>query len=384
MKIAIVTETFLPSTDGIVTRLCASIRWLLQNGHEVMIIAPEGVDEFEGAEIAAIPARTFFLYKARKWAYPSRLVKKYLNEFKPDVVHVVNPSLLGVAGVYYTKKNKLPLLCSYHTHLPKYADYYNVSFIKPVLWGYLRLLHNRAHQNLCTSQSVLTELTEQKFNNVKVWERGVDAEKFHPGNKNEKMRERLTAGKTEKTLLLFVGRLASEKNIERIKDVLQRAPEVCLALVGDGPFRKELEKHFEGTNTVFTGFLHGDELAQAYASSDIFVFPSTTETLGLVLLEAMASQLPVVAADSTPTREQVTDGESGMLFKPDEPEHFVEQVLELLNQEKREKMAKHAILASKDMGWDKTAQQLLSFYQQTVKLAGNDSEDVLNGEEKVY
>lgn len=372
MKIAIITETFLPSTDGIVTRLCASISWLIQNGHEVMIIAPDlGVTEFEGAKVEPIPARSFFLYKAKKWAYPSRLVRRYLDKFNPEIVHVVNPSLLGVSGVYYSKKNKLPLLCSYHTHLPKYADYYNVSFIKPILWGYLRMLHNRAHQNLCTSQSVMEELTDQRFMNVKLWERGVDTQKFHPRNKNDQMRKRLTGGQTDKTLLLFVGRLAAEKNIERIKDVLDRSPDVCLALVGDGPFRKDLEKHFEGTHTVFTGFLHGEELAQAYASSDVFVFPSTTETLGLVLLEAMASELPVVAADSPPTREQVTDGESGMLFHPDQPEHFVQQVLKLLNKEKREKIAKHAILASRNMGWEKTAQQLFNYYQQTVELAGS-------------
>lgn len=370
MKIAIITETFLPSTDGIVTRLCASIRYLLKSGHQVMVIAPDlGVKEFEGAVIAPIPARAFFLYKAKKWAYPSRMVSNYLKTFDPDIVHVVNPALLGVSGVYYSKRGSWPLICSYHTHIPKYADYYKLPFLKPILWGYIKTLHNRAHQNLCTSNAVLQELNDKRFRNVSLWGRGVDTDQFHPGHKSEKMRDRLTGGNPNRILLLYVGRLAAEKNIEQIKKVLDRTPDVCLALVGDGPYREALEDYFSGTNTVFTGFLHGEELAQAYASSDIFVFPSTTETLGLVLLEAMASGLPVVAADSPPTREQIEDGRAGMLFHPERPEHFVEHVLSLLNKEKRTWMGEQATFASRHMSWDKPAQQLLDFYQQTVELA---------------
>lgn len=151
---------------------------------------------------------------------------------------------------------------------------------------------------------------------MRLWKRGVDPELFGPHRSSETMRLRLSGGEPEKRLLLYVGRLAAEKEIERLRDLLTASSGFRLAVVGDGPHRPELEAYFAGTGTVFTGFLHGTELAEAYASSDVFAFPSATETLGLVLLEAMASGLPVIAAASAPTREQVAEGTTGFLYEP--------------------------------------------------------------------
>lgn len=364
MRIAIITETFLPSTDGIVTRLCASIRWLKNNGHEVLIIAPDlGVTDFEGTPVAGVPAYTFFLYKDKKFSFLSRKVKSYLLNFQPNLVHVVNPAFLGVAGIFYAKRLMFPLVASYHTNVPKYADYYHLSFLKPALWWYFRTLHNRADLNLCTSQSVLTELKEKKFKNIHYWKRGVDTEQYHPYRFNAAMRERLTAGQKDKKLLLYVGRLAPEKDIEKIRLVLEQSNDFCLAIVGDGPHRAFLEQYFKDTDTVFTGFLHGDELASAYASSDIFVFPSTTETLGLVLLEAMASGLPVVAAKSGPTSEQVNDGITGLLYT--NQNEFVRLIFELKDDSFRLKLGQQACTVSQMVGWDAPSNQLLDFYKET-------------------
>jgi glycosyltransferase involved in cell wall biosynthesis len=367
MRIAIITETFLPSTDGIVTRLCASIRWLKKQGHEVLIIAPSlGVIDFEGTQVAGIPAFSFFLYRDKKFSFFSRKVQNYLQGFKPDLVHVVNPAFLGVTGIYYTKRLKLPLVASYHTHVPKYADYYHLSFLKPALWWYFRTLHNRSDLNLCTSQSVLMELTEKGFKNIHLWKRGVDTKQFHPDRYNETMRERLTAKKRGKKLLLFVGRLAPEKEIEKLREVFEQSTDYCLAIVGDGPHRAFLENFFKGTNTVFTGFLYGDELASAYASSDIFVFPSTTETLGLVLLEAMASGLPIVAAKSGPTSEQINHGITGFLYDPVKPDDFVQLIFKLKDDQIRLKLAEEARAVSLKVGWETPSNQLLNFYNETL------------------
>ncbi|MBM7579170.1 glycosyltransferase family 4 protein [Jeotgalibacillus terrae] len=370
MRIAMITETFLPSTDGVVTRLCASIRWLRRQGHEVMVIAPDhGIKEFEGAIVAGIPAYNFFLYKEdRKFSFYSKKVKKYLKTFNPDLVHVVNPSFLGVTGIYYTKRLKLPLMASYHTHVPKYADYYNFSYMKPAMWTYFKTLHNRALLNLCTSQTVLEELQEKGFHNVHLWKRGVDTKRFHPDFYHEDMRKRLSGGKTDKTLLLFVGRLAAEKEIERVKPLLQQSDNFCLAIVGDGPNRETLEKEFAGTNTVFTGFLHGDELAEAYASADVFAFPSTTETLGLVLMEAMAAGLPVLAAKSGPTGEQIEAGRTGVLFDPADPEDLFRAAGQLKESEKRTKMGQLAHEDIQSVGWDESAAQLMDYYEETLRL----------------
>ena len=364
MKIAIVTETFLPSTDGIVTRLCATIRWLRRHGHQITVIAPDlGVYDYHGAAVEGVPARPFFLYPDKKLSMPSRRVGALLRRIEPDLVHIVNPAMLGAAGIYYARKLRLPMVASYHTQIPKYADYYRVPFLKPALWWWLRLLHNRADLNLCTSQSVLDELNGRRFRNVRLWKRGVDTERFGPQYRDEEMRRRLSGGRPDKTVLLFVGRLAAEKGIERIREALGTLPDVCLALVGDGPHRPDLEKRFQGTSTVFTGFLHGEELARAYASADLFVFPSTTETLGLVILEAMASGLPVVAGRSGPTCEQIEDGVTGVLYDPDRPGDLAEAVRRLKDESLRERISRNACAAADRIGWNGACEQLLEYYQ---------------------
>lgn len=381
MRIAIVTETFVPNTDGIVTRLTASIKWLTKQGHDVCVIAPDlGVNEYEGARVAGLPARSFFLYKEKKLALPKRKVGKILEDFQPDLVHVVNPAVLGVAGIYYSRKQKLPLIASYHTRIPQYADYYHLPFLKPALWWYFRTLHNKADLNLCTSQTIKKELEEQRFHHVHLWERGVDTDLLSKDKFDFSMREKLTGGHPQKKLLLYVGRLAVEKEIEKIKEVLAASDEFCLAIVGDGPHREQLERHFEGTNTVFTGFLHGEELARAYASSDCFIFPSTTETLGLVILEAMASGLPVVAARSGPTCEQIQDGVNGLLYDPDRPESFKETLLKIENEMLRKKIAKQAYHTGQQYGWSKPSEQLLQFYYQVLKKRGVFNNGPLTGE----
>jgi len=371
MNIAIVTETFLPSTDGIVTRLCATIRWLREQGHQLAVIAPDlGVSDFEGVPVKGIPARSFFLYPSKELSMPSRKVGVLLRELKPDLVHVVNPALLGVAGIYYARRFRLPLVASYHTQVPKYADYYRLPFMKPVLWRYFRLLHNRADLNLCTSKSVQDELIGKGFRDVHLWKRGVDVDRFGPHRRSRAMRDRLSAGRPEKTVLLYVGRLAAEKGIERIRDVLASNPDTCLALVGDGPRRAYLESYFQGTNTVFTGFLHGEELAQAYASADLFVFPSTTETLGLVILEAMASGLPVLASKSGPTGEQIEDGVTGVLFDADRPEGLTEALARLADGNERRRIAAHAHAAVQRLGWAEPSEQLLGYYERVLQEKG--------------
>ncbi|SES93920.1 Glycosyltransferase involved in cell wall bisynthesis [Salinibacillus kushneri] len=369
MKIAIVTETFLPSTDGIVTRLTACIRYFLQEGHDVRIIAPDlGVYEFEGAKVEGIPARTLPFYRSKKFSLPTRKVKKILADYEPDVVHVVNPALVGFSGVRYAKQLGYPMIASYHTNVAQYLDYYKLSPFKGLIWWYFRKLHNKADLNLCTSKTVQDELVDLDFYNVHVWKRGVDTEMFQPKRYDDDMRERLTNGQKDKILLLYVGRLAAEKEIEKIKSVLDESDDFVLAVVGDGPHRSALEKHFEGTHTVFTGFLHGEELAKAFASSDVFVFPSTTETLGLVIMEAMASGLPLVAAKSGPTCEQIEDEKTGLLYEPDKSTDFKDTVLRFRDETLRKRLADAAHEEIKELGWKGAAQQVLDYYKEVARV----------------
>ncbi|WP_181348507.1 glycosyltransferase family 1 protein [Thalassobacillus sp. CUG 92003] len=369
MKIAIITETFLPSTDGVVTRLKEAISHLLKQEHEVVVIAPDlGVTEYQGAIVEGVKTTKMPFYRSREFSMPQKKVKALLQKHDPDLVHVVNPALVGVAGVYYADKLNYPLIASYHTHVPKYLDYYRLYPFKPLVWWYFRKLHNYADVNLCTSKAIQGELQAKRFHNVNLWDRGVAIEKYHPDYQNADMREWLSGGKPENKLLVFVGRLAPEKEIHKIKPLLKERDDISLAIVGDGPVRGQLEDEFEGTNTVFTGFIHGEQLSQAFSSGDAFIFPSITETLGLVILEAMASGLPVIAAKSGPTMEQVEDGRTGLLFENEDTASMIDAINRLEDQELYDHLSKEARLEAEKFSWQRPSEQILDYYHQTLEV----------------
>ncbi|AKG04484.1 MULTISPECIES: glycosyltransferase family 4 protein [Salimicrobium] len=370
MKIVIVTETFLPSTDGVVTRLKEAITYIHKKGHEVVIIAPDlGVKEFDGAIVEGIKPAKLPVYSSKYFSLPSRKVKDLLEKHNPDVVHVVNPALVGVSGVYYANKLGFPLVASYHTHVPKYLDYYNLYPFKPIFWAYFKKLHSYAHTNVCTSQTILKELQQKRIHNLEVWKRGVAIDHFHPKHESTSMRERLSNGNPGDKLLVFVGRLAPEKEIHKIKPLLEKRKDVSLAIIGDGPIRQQLEKEFEGTKTVFTGNLHGEEFREAFASGDAMIFPSVTETLGLVILEAMASGLPVIAAESGPTKEQVVDGETGILFENENTQSMIDAVEQLEDPELLEHLSENARKEAENFSWEKPSEQILEIYKKTIAIA---------------
>lgn len=365
MRIALFTETFLPKIDGIVTRLRHTVDHLQRNGDSVLVIAPDGgLKEHKGAKIYGVFGVPLPLYPELKLAIPRPAIRKVLEEFKPDLIHVVNPAFLGISGVYYAKVMGIPLLASYHTHLPKYLKHYGLAALEGLLWELLKSFHNQAQLNLCTSTAMMEELSAHGIERVDLWQRGVDTEMFTPSLASEKMRSRLTQGNPNSTLLLYVGRLSAEKEIERIKPILESIPNARLALVGDGPHRQALEKHFAGTPTNFVGYLQGIELASAFASADTFILPSRTETLGLVLLEAMAAGCPVVAARSGGITDIVTDGVNGYLFDPEDENGAIIATQRLLEvTEERETLRQNARQEAEKWGWAAATRQLQEYYR---------------------
>ena len=374
MKIAFFTETFLPKVDGIVTRLTKTIEFLTKNGDEVIVFCPEGCpDSYKGATIVGVAAMPLPLYPELKLGLPGPAVSDKLEEFKPDLVHVVNPAVLGLGGIWLAKTNNIPLIASYHTHLPKYLEHYGMGMLEPLLWELLKAAHNQALLNLCTSTAMVNELEDKGIQRTALWQRGVDTENFRPELRSEKMREKLF-GKYQNTdsLLIYVGRLSAEKQIERIKPVLDNIPGACLALVGDGPYRGQLEKIFENTKTNFIGYLSGEELASAYASGDIFLFPSSTETLGLVLLEAMAAGCPVIGANKGGIPDIINDGINGCLYDPDEKDNGERSLIEatkkiLADKNKKEAMRKEARKEAEQWDWNQATLQLQKYYAETLE-----------------
>ncbi|BAZ01050.1 group 1 glycosyl transferase [Tolypothrix tenuis PCC 7101] len=369
MRIALFTETFLPKVDGIVTRLRHTVDHLQRHGNQVLVVAPEGgITEHKGAKVYGVTGFPLPLYPELKMALPRPAIGYALEEFKPDIIHVVNPAVLGLSGIFYSKILKIPLVASYHTHLPQYLQHYGLGMLEGLLWELLKAGHNQAELNLCTSTAMMAELTAHGIERVDLWQRGVDTELFHPSLASAEMRSLLSQNHPESPLLLYVGRLSAEKEIERIKPILEAIPQARLALVGDGPHRQALEKHFAGTNTNFVGYLMGRELGSAFASADAFIFPSRTETLGLVLLEAMAAGCPVVAARSGGIPDIVTDGVNGYLFEPTANIQGAITATVRLLQEKQEcdLIRQNARKEAEKWGWANATRQLQDYYEKVI------------------
>jgi glycosyltransferase involved in cell wall biosynthesis len=209
----------------------------------------------------------------------------------------------------------VPVVASYHTDIPGFLQRWKIGALSSVVRAYLRWMHNQADLNLTPSRFTRDELKTSGFERVRVWERGVDTKRFHPARRTEAWRRRLSSGDVAAPLLLYVGRLSPEKRIDWLRPALTALPQARLAIVGDGPARPALEHTFAGTPTVFTGYLRGDDLYSAYASADIFAFPGANETVGNVILEAMASGLPVVAPRSGGLLDHIVSDQNGLLFE---------------------------------------------------------------------
>jgi glycosyltransferase involved in cell wall biosynthesis len=372
VRIAFFTETFLPKVDGIVTRLTKTLQHLVAAGDEVLIFCPEGApDSYLGAKVVGVPALPLPLYPELKLALPRPAVSEALEQFRPDLVHVVNPAVLGLGGIWLAKSRNLPLVASYHTHLPKYLEHYGMGMLEPLLWELLKAAHNQASLNLCTSTAMVAELAAKGIQHTALWQRGVDTDLFRPELRNESMRARLHGPHDDTgNLLLYIGRLSAEKQIERIRPVLEAMPQTRLALVGDGPHRQQLERCFEGTPTTFVGYLAGQDLASAYACGDAFLFPSSTETLGLVLLEAMAAGCPVVGADRGGIPDIVSDGENGCLYDPDQPHSLTTAVQRLLGESQTRSCLRQAARQEAERwGWAGATDQLRGYYRKVLNQA---------------
>jgi len=291
-----------------------------------------------------------------------------LHDFKPDILHIIEPVLLGAGAIYFGAEMGLPTVVSSHTYLPAYVHYYGLGPFEEFIWTLMRLRHKRANLNLCTSSVTINDLRNRGIEDPRLWERAVDSDLFAPSARAAEMRHRLSGGEPEKPLLLYVGRLSAEKDVSHLRDVVRANPEARLAIVGDGPVRKELEQQFLGTPTVFTGYLRGKELASAYASADLFVFPSKTETLGLVLLEAMASGCPVVACRAGGVPDAVQDGVTGFLFEPNDPDGLVKTVARALGSETNlDRLRANAREEVEQYGWEGATDQLRAMYRETIQ-----------------
>ena len=366
MRIAYFTETFLPKIDGVVTRLSRTLEQLAALGHEAIIFAPHRPPEsYAGHRVVRVPSVAFKpWYPELMLGLPRPRLGRELDRFAPDLVHVVNPVVLGLWGTALAKQRNLPLLASYHTDLPQYTVHLKLAFLNPLSKAFLRDVHNQAHLNLCTSQPMVNSARGLGIKRVRLWPKAVDTDSYHPDKASAAMRMRLSGGEPDKPLMIYAGRLSPEKRLDWLYAPITSIPGVRLAIIGSGPAEPYLRERFRDTPTVFTGYLRGAELAAAYASADVFAFPSDTETLGFVAMEAMASGVPVVGARAGGVPDVIRPGENGLLFTPGDLGELTQQLRALLfNPELRRRLSRQARHDMEGLGWRKSTERLLDYYQ---------------------
>lgn len=374
MRIAIVTEVFLPKIDGVVTRLTRTLDQLAALGHEVRIFATgQAPDTYAGFEVTRIPSLSLWVYPEIKFGLPSWTFFKEIRDFDPDVIHAVNPIWTAALGVFAAQHDAVPLVASFHTNVPEYVDALGIGWTRPLTEAALKYLHNQAAVNLCTSGPMVDKARAVGIRNVKLWPKAVDTQAYQPSRATAAMRERLTGGNPEAPLLTYVGRVSKEKDLERLNHVMQlvRAEhsDARLAIVGDGPSLEELRNSFDPAYTVFTGYLSGEELAAAFAVGDVFLFPSATETLGLVALESFASGVPVIGTNAGGIPFVIEEGVTGHLIADEADDSaWANAALGLLRDPSRRKaMGDAARREAEKYSWVESTQALLAAYEEAIE-----------------
>lgn len=270
-----------------------------------------------------------------------------------------------ISAVICSRLLHIPLVMSYHTHLPVYVQAYFPRFsslLTRVIWWWLWLTHSMADLTLLTSAQIKDEFKLHGIPRIDIWQKGIDTDQFHPRFSNRWMRNKMIGREDcddDHLLLLYVGRLAAEKRISKLKKILDQLPNASLCIIGAGPEEDSLKEEFADTPANFLGELHGEELSQAYASADIFCFPSDSETLGFVIMEAMASGLPVVAANAGGIPSIIEDGKTGYLVT--ETHEYVDRINKIRKDpQKRRDMAIQARQATEEWSWNASMSKLVS------------------------
>jgi glycosyltransferase involved in cell wall biosynthesis len=371
MRVAVFTETFLPKTDGIVRVVCLLLDHLKMRGLEPIVVSPRigDITEYNGIPVLTVPAMSVPWYPELKAGPPTPYTYRDLVAFKPDVAHFIHPVMVGIPGMMMAKMMGIPTVASFHIDIARMADHFGLGFVRGFTDFATRVVFNWADYSLAPSKLIHDDMVKLGIRDVGLWKRGVDAEKFNPRYKNAEMRHLLSDGNPDDTLLLYVGRLSNEKQIDQLRVVLERVPNTRLAIVGDGPARESLQAHFAGTNVKFVGYLQGEALSQAYASADIFTFTSALETFGLVVVEAMAAGLPVVSSRVGGIPDVIEEGKTGYTFAVDDLDELVSGVEKIaVSRANIEKMGRNARQFAETQSWPAMMDEVIEHYERLIAL----------------
>ncbi|WP_275980298.1 glycosyltransferase family 4 protein [Halalkalibacter alkaliphilus] len=373
IRIAIFTDTYTPEINGVAKTLQRLANYLERSKIEYKVFAPESKTTVpEVPHIQRFASLPFLLYPECRIALPNPVqMKQSLEEFKPSLIHIATPLNLGLYGLHYGKKHHIPVVASYHTHFDDYLKYYHVPFLQKWFWKYMFWFHRSVEKIYVPSQSTKEKLTNISFHDeLEIWGRGIDHSYYTPIKKTDEIRRKYQI--KQRKILLYVGRIAPEKEIDIALNTYETLPlhlrqDTHFLIVGDGPQLKLLSEH-NNEQITFTGFLEGEELAKIYASSDLFLFPSSTETFGNVVLEAMASGLPVVGANAGGVQHLINHGENGFLCEARNVKGFSAYTALLLDDnDKRYRFANNARQFALTQSWDEIFSRLIRSYYDVVK-----------------
>jgi glycosyltransferase involved in cell wall biosynthesis len=340
VRIALVTDTYTPQVNGVTTVVRRIADLLTREGHAVGVVAPAYPGGGGGAGGGRTPGELrvtslpFPPYPAIRLSLPfRRRVARFLESFQPDVVHVATEGPLGFLGRGWALRRGVPLATSFHTHFPQYARHYGAGFLEPVVWRWLLWFHGPAGFTHTPGAAIRDELVRRGLPGARVWGRGVDSAEFRPDRRRMEWRRSLGV-RDDQVLVLHVGRLAAEKNVATLVAAWRLAAaalgdRAAWLVAGEGPELPQLRAALPAAR--YLGFLERDVLAALYASADLCVLPSRTETCGLVALEAMASGVPVIAADAGGFRESVHAGVNGLLVPPEDAAAFARAIAQLVD-----------------------------------------------------
>lgn len=376
VRVAIVTESFLPALNGVTTSVCKVLEGLRALGHDALVVAPgtspwsptmppERYVGYPVHTVTSVPVRQF------RVGLPSYELETVLHRFRPDVMHVASPFVLGVRGLTAARALAIPSVAVYQTDMPSYVRQHSGpagDLTARAAWRWIRRIHQQADLTLAPSTAALADLRAHDIPRTALWGRGVDADLFHPDRREDPgtvaLRDRLAP--RGEVLLGYVGRLAPEKELHRLRE-LADLPGSRLVLVGEGPSREQLEAELPGA--AFLGRLEGADLARAYGAFDVFVHTGTRETFGQTLQEAAAAGLPVVAPARGGPLDLVEVGRTGDLFDPDRPGDLRATVAPLVTPE-ADQLRREMGSAGRDLvvarSWPELVDQLLGHYARVV------------------
>lgn len=378
MKVAIFSDTYLPEINGVARTLKRLTDHLDQKNYNYKLFIPENRSSSPSiSSIESLSSIPFLFYPECRMAFPNvKHLNQSLHDFSPDLIHIVTPFNVGLYGLYYGKKYNLPMVASYHTHFDDYLDYYHLPFLKNWYWRYMEWFHRPVKKIFVPSTSTRDKLIDRKIHsNIDIWGRGVNHQFFSPMKATDKIKKRY--GIKEKKILLYVGRISAEKDIQVALDTFCSLPsglydQTHFIIAGDGPLLQQLKQNYSDKVT-FTGFLKGEELAEVYASSDAFIFPSSTETFGNVVLEALSSGLPVIGANAGGVQHLINHNVTGYLCPSKDRGSFVKYTARLLMEED----------LNKQMGYQARQFALTQSWEDILSGLINGYEDVLQKQKKI-